>query len=294
MELGDGKHTPDGRSRRRKWYQFKMVSQCLGWLLRPIGLYERGMRNALDIRLRRMEVAFDDLPPAFDGYTILHLTDLHVDGLAGTTRRVLDLVEVLDVDICIMTGDYRFRVHGPFHAVLPDFRQLADTIRTRDGIFATLGNHDTVDMVAPLEELGIRILANQSIGIDRGSETMLLTGLDDVHYYYTSDALDALFDHDGAGPFQWVAVHSPEFVTQAAAAGARLYLTGHTHGGQFCLPGGLPILTHSVSRRKYAVGLWQHGAMTGYTSCGVGISALPVRYNNRGEVTLLTLRCKAP
>jgi predicted MPP superfamily phosphohydrolase len=146
-------------------------------------------------------------------------------------------------------------------------------------------------MVAPMERLGIQVLANQTIELNRGSATVLLTGIDDVHYYYTEDALDALYD--GGGGFRVVAVHSPEFAAQAAAAGARLYLAGHTHGGQICLPGGSAILTHAITGRKYVAGRWRHGDMTGYTSCGTGISGLPVRYNNRGEVTLLTLRRKA-
>ena len=76
----------------------------------------------------------------------------------------------------------------------------------------------------------------------------------------------------------------------AADHGFHLYLTGHTHGGQICLPGGRPILTHLTQHRRYARGQWRHGAMQGYTSTGIGVSALPVRYNNRGEVALITLR----
>ena len=69
-----------------------------------------------------------------------------------------------------------------------------------------------------------------------------------------------------------------------------LLLGGHTHGGQVCLPGGLPLVTHCQNGRRYAAGLWRHGGMVGYTSRGVGVSGLPVRFNSRGELTLITLR----
>ena len=61
-------------------------------------------------------------------------------------------------------------------------------------------------------------------------------------------------------------------------------------GGQVCLPGGWPIITHMNRYRRYARGLWRHGNMRGYTSAGVGVSGLPVRFNTRGEVVLITLR----
>ena len=85
-------------------------------------------------------------------------------------------------------------------------------------------------------------------------------------------------------------IHSPELVPEAASAGMSLYLAGHTHGGQICLPGGLPIICHMAAPRRYATGLWRKGGMIGYTSTGVGTSGLPVRFNSRSEVALITLR----
>ena len=89
-------------------------------------------------------------------------------------------------------------------------------------------------------------------------------------------------------------VHSPELVHQAAEAGASLYLTGHTHGGQISLPGGRPILTNLATGQRFASGQWRCGSMLGYTSPGVGVSGLPVRFNTRGEVTVITLTRSRP
>ena len=90
--------------------------------------------------------------------------------------------------------------------------------------------------------------------------------------------------------FRILLQHSPELLDEAAAEGVSLYLTGHTHGGQICLPGGVPIMTNVKSPRRYARGLWKHGAMTGYTTMGVGVSVMPVRFFSKGEVAVITLR----
>jgi len=117
-----------------------------------------------------------------------------------------------------------------------------------------------------------------------------VTGVDDVHYYYTDMALEALeATPDG---FKVALVHSPEIYDLAEEHGYALYLAGHTHGGQITLPNGRPIITHLNSGKHLAAGLWQHKTMTGYTSNGVGVSGLPVRYNTRGEISLITLKKK--
>ncbi len=111
---------------------------------------------------------------------------------------------------------------------------------------------------------------------------------DDVHYYYTDAARAAL---EGApNIFKIALIHSAELADVAADAGFSLYLAGHTHGGQICLPGGMPIITHMSRHRRYASGLWRHGPMVGYTTAGIGVSGLPVRFNTRGEAVLITLR----
>ena len=90
--------------------------------------------------------------------------------------------------------------------------------------------------------------------------------------------------------FRILLQHSPELLDEAAAASVALYLCGHTHGGQICLPGGIPLMTNIRTPRRYASGLWQHGDMTGYTSVGVGVSVMPLRFFSKGEVAVITLR----
>ena len=75
--------------------------------MRLCGLYHLGIRNALDIKLTRLNLAFDDLPDAFDGFRILQLSDLHVDFLSGTLDAALDRVSGEQVDLCVLSRFYR-------------------------------------------------------------------------------------------------------------------------------------------------------------------------------------------
>ena len=287
METRDEKHTPLG-PRRRKWNLFKFGLRPFGLMLKACRLHGYGARRARDLRLVQVEMRLSTLPQAFDGYRILHLTDLHLDGMPGLADAIADLIGDCACDLMALTGDYRWRVHGPFEQVLAPLATVLGATTPADGRVATLGNHDPAAMAEPLERLGLRLLANETVAVERGGERVHITGLDDVHYYYTEDAATALT----AAPAgcKIALVHSPEAAELAAAAGYALYLCGHTHGGQVCLPGGMPILTNSRYGRRFAKGIWKCGDMRGYTSNGAGTSGLPVRFFSHGEVTLITLR----
>ena len=287
IEAHDEKHTPFG-PRRRHWGEFKQLLVPFRIFLNASGLFEAGRRRALDVRLVEIELAHPELPPEFDGYRLLHLTDLHLDGLPGLDEAVMRLVRGTSVDLCVWTGDYRWRVHGGYQQVLPGIAGIAASISASDGHYATLGNHDPAAMLDDLEALGLRVLVNETVTIRRGGASVHITGLDDVHYFYTEAAAAALASAPAG--FRVALVHSPEVAHLAAEAGYALYLCGHTHGGQVCMPGGHPILTNSALHWRHAKGRWRRGRMLGYTSNGAGTSGLPVRFFSRGEVTLITLR----
>jgi predicted MPP superfamily phosphohydrolase len=291
MEAGSEKHTPDG-VKTRHWDLFKLLIGLFGVGLKVTGLYRRGLRNALDVRLRRLELAFPDLPAAFDGFKILQLSDLHVDFLPGTLDAALGLLPGLEADLCVLTGDFRKRVSGPYEQILPSVARLTGLVSARHGVFAVLGNHDCADMAAAFERLGITVLVNETRSIRQSDTAVHVTGTDDVHYYYTAAAKAAL--DDAPMGFKIALIHSAELADMAADAGFHLYLAGHSHAGQVCLPGGIPVITHMNRLRPYAAGLWRRAGMVGYSSSGLGVSGLPVRFNTRGEIVLITLRREAP
>ena len=289
MEAGIPTAFHDTAGYEPPWSLIDAVFDTIDWERWLSRIYRRGVRNALDIRLECREFFFADLPTAFDGYRMLHITDPHFGSLDGIAESLVALVAGIEADICIFTGDYSGARRKEFDHVTTPLRDVLAGVTVSDGAFATLGNHDSVKLVEPLEQLGIRILVNESVAIERGSAVIHLTGLDDVHYFYTPKAQEALWSAPTG--FKIALVHSPEIAAAAANAGFAFYLAGHTHGGQICLPGGQPILTNMRrGRRAHAVGQWRHGDMIGYTSRGAGVALLPLRFNSVGEVTLITLK----
>ena len=258
-----------------------------------LGLYERGRRNALDIKLNQLTIEFEDLPSAFDGYSILLLTDLHLDGLEGLYEQINSLVAPLHVDLCLFGGDYRTELSGPYSKVLLRMGRLLRTINARDGVYAVLGNHDCIEMAQVLENRGMRFLINAAMSLTRGEDHLWLVGVDDPHYYEAHDLAEA-FDEVPSRAFSILLAHSPEVYAQAASYGTRLYLCGHTHAGQIQFPKIGPLFTHSRAPRRYCQGHWQFGRMQGYTSAGAGVSGVPVRFGISGEVALIQLKKAGP
>jgi predicted MPP superfamily phosphohydrolase len=259
------------------------------WFFRLAGLQERGKRNVLDMEVVETTLTFPDLPAGFDGYRILFLTDLHLDGLEGLTDRLIKRIRDLEVDLCLVGGDIRMETYGPMAPCLRRLRRLLKHVRSRHGILGVLGNHDCIEMNPDFEEAGMIMLVNDAWPISEKGGRIWIVGVDDPHYYRVDDTAHA-FRSVAVDEFSIFLAHSPEAYQSAAAYGARLYLCGHTHGGQICLPGRGPILTNSRAPRFTAIGTWRYGEMVGYTCKGAGASGVPLRFNCPGEISLITLR----
>ncbi len=266
------------------WYS---VHALIRNSLRIIGLYGRGRRNAADIRLRRNEVMLPSLPKAFDGYTILQISDPHVDMDERVTHAIIEQVRTVDYDLCVLTGDYRARTFGSFEAVLEGMERLR--LHLKEPIYGVLGNHDTVHMVPGLESMGIRLLLNEAVAIERDGSVFYLAGIDDAHYYQV-DNLEKAATGIPPDAVALLLSHTPEIYRHAAHADFSVMLCGHTHGGQICLPGGFPIIWDASCPRQLAAGAWQYHDMIGYTSTGAGTSIVDVRFNCPAEVALHCLR----
>ena len=256
-----------------------------------LGLHGRGRRNTLRLQLRRNEVTLANLPREFDGYTLLHLSDLHLDVGEAFVARLTERVQGLQHDACVLTGDYRFGTFGPHAPAMDALARLRPHLG--DAVYAVLGNHDTIRMVPRMEAMGIRVLMNESVRIERSGEAIHLAGIDDAHYFRTHGYHKAA-DGIPADACAILLSHTPEAYRHAALCGFNLMLCGHTHGGQICLPGGLPILTDSDAPRAYARGPWRFEDMQGYTSVGCGSSIVEVRLNCLPEITLHRLRRAPP
>jgi uncharacterized protein len=259
--------------------------------LRVTGTYWRGRANAGKVQLTRNAVHLPHLPEAFDGFTILHLSDLHADMSGPAMLRVAELLYGLEYDLCVLTGDYRGLTYGDFQPCIESIARLRDALR--GDIYAVLGNHDSIAMIPDLEALGIRLLLNECAAISRAPATLYLAGVDDAHFYRAHNIEKAAAGIPD-GSVSILLSHTPEIYRQAAHAGFDLMLSGHTHGGQICLPGGIPIMLEADLPRAFGSGAWRHANMAGYTSVGAGSSVVPVRFNNRPEITLHRLTRGAP
>ena len=292
METENRKSRRYGGKGKHHWYALLFMMRTLEVLLKLTRQYERGVRNAWDIAVRAIHLELPGLPAAFDGFRLLHLSDLHLDGMPGLERTILERVEGLEFDLCVLTGDYRTELHGPIGPTMDGLRPLVSGLRSRHGVVGVLGNHDDCHMVGPMEAMGIRVLVNEGIRLTRGEDVLQVVGTDDVHYYFTDQAVHAL--EAARDAFTIALVHSPEAYDVAAHLGVDLYLCGHTHAGQVCLPGGRPVIRHLSRGRRFYRGTWRHRGMLGVTNAGAGTSGVPVRFNTRGEVLALTLRCATP
>ncbi len=272
-------------------FEDSILKPLLEFGLSCTGLYSLGIRNAARPVVRELTIFIDALPRVFDGYRVLHLSDLHLDSVPELARSVASAIAELDAELVVITGDYRYRTEGPCDDVWPGIRRILSNTSPRDGIFGILGNHDSSDMAYPLEELGIQLLINDAVPIARGADCIWLAGVDDSYDYRTHDLARAL-DFVPVDACQILMAHTPDLYAEASEAGTDLYLCGHTHAGQVRLPLIGSVIQNSDAPRKYTHGYWRHGRMHGYTSAGIGCSMLPVRFNCPPEIVRIHLRCR--
>src|SRR5699024_5683129 len=116
----------------------------------------------------RHDLHLPRLPAAFDGYTVLQISDPHLDASAAFPQVLAERVQDLDYDICVLTGDFRYRTAGSIEPALKGIARLRTSLR--EPVYAVLGNHDSVYMVPAIEDLGIRLLLNESVALHRGAD----------------------------------------------------------------------------------------------------------------------------
>ncbi len=266
------------------WYS---IHALIRLALRCLGLYGRGVRNATTIQIRHNPVLIPRLPAAFDGLTLLHLSDLHLDMAAGYPAALIERLQQVKYDLCVITGDFRARTFGDDQAAVAALAQVRTHLHGL--VYAVLGNHDSIRMVPKIEALGITVLLNEAVALECNGAVLYLAGIDDPHYYQV-DNFEKAAQSIPADAAAILLSHSPETYQRAAHAGFDFMLSGHTHGGQICLPGGIALMTNADCPRRFCKGAWRHHAMQGYTSVGSGASVVGVRFNCLPEITLHHLR----
>lgn len=245
----------------------------------------KGMNNCRPILLARETVAIPKLPPGFEGFRLLLLADLHLRRFSPHHNILLKVIEELDPDMICLAGDYAYN-DVSLGAVDKFFTALAH----RKVVVGIYGNADHRCFSERARQGWSRyfpFLDNSSFCLKRQGESLWIAGVDDPHLDFDnlSDALEGI---PADAPVILLA-HSPEIILRPLDPRIHLILSGHTHGGQICLPNGKALITNLRIPAKFAAGRHELNGVTLYISRGVGATRLPLRYGCPPEITLVTL-----
>lgn len=280
------------RRRRAEWFLARLYAgDWAAWLARRLG-FQGGPA------VRRHELAFADWPRGAPPLTVGFAADFHAgpttseDLLAAAVERLAEAAP----DLVLLGGDFVSFTARYAHRVARKLERLAPPL----GKLAVLGNHDLwahdPHVVELLEGAGVQVLVNEAVRLPEPWQEVSVVGLDD----YTTGAPDAAAAFAGAGAgggFRLLLVHDPSTLLALGGHRFHLALAGHTHGGQICLPGGLPLVVpEGELARRYCRGsfeLPEHAAGPDparlLVTVGLGCSELPLRFFAAPEVHVLRL-----
>lgn len=251
------------------------------------------------LRVKELNISFPNLPPAFDGYTLLHISDMHLTKLGLLEKRTMEIISKREVDGCVITGDVTADPRAS-----DVFRRICSVIPHRDPILMVLGNSehkpwlDSDTLAEALSFDGLQMLVNSSTTLTRGGESIAVVGVDDA-YSWRSD-LDAAFSGVDPKSFILFLTHSPCVTPEAIERGADLILSGHTHGGQVRVPYIGLLWTHMHRNKALNDGLYDSddiGRITGadagdsvmFVNRGIGTSRFHIRLLCPPEIVYITL-----
>jgi predicted MPP superfamily phosphohydrolase len=241
--------------------------------------------------VRRVEVPLPHLPPEMDGFTIAHLSDLHLDLVHGKQwlTSVVERTNGLKPDLIAITGDLAEGSVTQFGEEAAPIQDLS----APHGIYFVTGNHeyfhDLNGWLRFLGESGIRVLRNERVAIEQDGAAFDLAGVDDhdgarIAQDHGPDLSKALRGRDRRRGLVLLA-HQPRIMEEASRHDVGLVLSGHTHGGQIW-----PFSYLVYLQQPYVRGLKELGNTKLYLSSGTGFWGPPMRLGTTAEIALITLR----
>jgi predicted MPP superfamily phosphohydrolase len=247
------------------------------------------------IQVTRHEFSLDHLPDQGLPLRIAHLSDPHVERTTVRERKLVPLVDELQPDLILLTGDYLNLSYVGDETAQRDLRTLASQLHAPYGVYAVRGSVDSPALTEQLfTGLDIVLLENESVRLDIEGQEIYLVGVACSHDLSIDiPRLDQALSGVPPDSFKILLYHSPDMIEAASERGIDLYLAGHTHGGQIRLPLYGAIATSSIYYKQYEAGLFQEGRTYLYVSRGLGLegSAAPrARFFCRPEVAVHTLR----
>ena len=252
------------------------------------------------LEVNEYEIVSDRIPEAFAGFRIAQVSDLHNKDFGKGYGQLLTLLSEINPDIIVVTGDLIDSRQTDLDVALEFAWQAGKIAR----VYYVSGNHEArvpeyEDLKTGLVKAGVVILENQKVEITREGESITLMGIDDPSFqedYLFGDsesvarqAIENLQNESDG--YTVLLSHRPELFDLYVETGMDLVFSGHAHGGQFRLPfvGGL-VAPNQGFFPKYDAGQFTGENTTMIVSRGVGNSIIPIRFNNRPEIVLVTLR----
>ena len=261
---------------------------AVGALSGAAGLGYANRVAPFDYEITRTRIPVADLAPDLEGFRVVHLSDFHAEELRlSYFEQIVNEVNALEPDIVAMTGDFVTRDPKAAYDLAPILAQL----RARYGVFSCFGNHDLwageEAMRRGFEASGLSVFIDEGQLLTVGEAQLYVAGSADA--WHRPPVLDVLFEKIPEGTPSIVMVHEPDAFDEVAGdARVSVQLSGHSHGGQIKLPFvGPPFLPGRG--RKYPEGLYRLRGTQLYTTRGVGVSGLPLRFNCRPEISALSL-----
>jgi hypothetical protein len=212
-----------------------------------------------------------------EGVRVLHLTDLHLQRrYPRLMDRLIAQVQANPPDLLLITGDFVDLRKNPYPGI-PHVKRFLAGLRSRCGIFGIVGNHDDYTVAYELRDCGVTFLDGKRQVVSIKDAEVELIGLPGAERVDVEPAFLRRLPARAAGTPRIVLSHHPDNFQKASFLNADLYLTGHTHGGQLCLPGGFPIITHDALPRRLSRGIHHIGRTWLVIGRGIGSTELHVR-----------------
>ena len=270
----------------------------LSLLVPPVVIAYGSVVDRNRFKIKEVSLEYPDLPESFDGYRIIHISDLHARSYAKRTARLeraAQIINGLDGDLIAFTGDLISLVPDEIDPIAASL----STLKAKDGVVSVLGNHDygtyadtsgvlVDDLIAKEREMGWELLLNEHKVLHRGADSIVVIGVENtsVSHFFTSNGDLAKASEGTDGAFRIVLTHDPmHWESEILGQDYALTLSGHTHAMQMSIFGWSP----SSLMFKHSDGLYTEDSQHLYINVGLGETLFPARIGTRPEITVITL-----
>lgn len=247
-----------------------------------------------NIQITKFDITSSKIPKSFNKFRIVQISDYHNGTFAKNNEKLVQKLSECKPDIIVITGDL-------FDGKDEDFSLCFDLIKKIvkfAPVYYVTGNHEKSikeykELKQHLEELGVTVLEDEMVSIEKDGESISLIGIQDLNFHKNKDTKSVINRIQGLMKkdiYSILLSHRPERFEEYISCNVDLVFTGHTHGGQFRIPfiGGI-YAPHQGFFPKYDAGIYTKNNTTMIVNRGLGQSSIPLRFNNNPEIVLVEL-----